>query len=260
MALFSFLVFVATLSTVAFATDDCIAVTVHHNGETDGFSSSLCASHFTEGNTIDPSIIGEWSVQLDLPEIAERVCLGNGENLTSWSQVANELHVEAVDMDSPFRRLYLIRPGLHFIWPFVRYGYTISTGVTYFDSSLSAFDPSAHFPSSPVILQSLSDKPRVFRIHAFFTKGEAEGLIETTQAIQEEDLKLQRSSVGVNKKNKKREYSSVRTSKNAFDSTSAISVALMKRYPSFSPSLSPVFLRHSHMLSQMLFDLEDALS
>ena len=219
---------IASFASLTLSQDDCFPVTVHRNGETEGFASSLCASHFSSGNSLDSSLVSEWSSLLDLPTTAERVVLGNGENLTSWTQVSHEMTVGTVDPDSPYRRLYLILPGIHFIWPFVRYGYTISTSVTYFDSSLPASDPS-NVLSQPVILQSLSDKPRVLRILSFFTKGEAEGLIETTENIQDEDLKLQRSSVGVNKKNNKRVYSLVRTSKNAFDSATPIALSLIHR-------------------------------
>jgi hypothetical protein len=205
----------------------CISVTVYRNGESaDGLPTALCPSHFPLSETL----LAHWSQELSLPSAADRVILGNGERLLSWSQVSHELGVESVDPTSPTRRLYAIPPGLHFIWPFVRYGYTISTAVTPEDSSSSFLSGLTSGGSKPVVeLESLSDRPRIFRLHSFFSEGESQALIANVQSISDDELRLQRSSVGVNKKNRKREYSSVRTSKNAFDSTSPVAVALMRR-------------------------------
>ena len=49
----------------------------------------------------------------------------------------------------------------------------------------------------PVVLESVSDYPRIFRIHDFFTNDEADVLIKNVEAITDERYKLKRSTTGV---------------------------------------------------------------
>jgi 2OG-Fe(II) oxygenase superfamily len=74
-------------------------------------------------------------------------------------------------------------------------------------------------------LETLSDSPKVFKLHNFFSTDEAEFLIEYALKITEEDYRLKRSSTGASGYH----VNSVRTSDNAFDSTSHVAVSLKKR-------------------------------
>ena len=89
-------------------------------------------------------------------------------------------------------------------------------------------------------LETLSIQPRVFKIHNFFSTDEADFIIDYSLKITDENNKLRRSSTGVNGYT----VNSVRTSDNAFDSTSHIATSLRKRgfsllgQPSFDEELA----------------------
>jgi len=93
-------------------------------------------------------------------------------------------------------------------------------------TSLFKFEESRTF-----ILETLCEQPRVFKIHHFFSPEEADFLIDFSLKITEEDLRLKRSSTGVNGYT----VNSIRTSENAFDSTSHIAISLKKRSWVFPP-------------------------
>jgi hypothetical protein len=111
-------------------------------------------------------------------------------------------------------KLFFVDEGKLFIWPSFELGHrAIASSVT---------DPPN---DNPVVLETLSTSPRVFRIYNFFTEEDSEALIQNALKLTEEDYRLKRSSTGTNG------YSidDKRTSENAFDLSSPVAVELKKR-------------------------------
>lgn len=79
--------------------------------------------------------------------------------------------------------------------------------------------------NKPIILETLSQRPRVFRLQNFFSDAEAEDLINHALSIEEEDFKLKRSSTGATGYT----IDSKRTSEGAFDVNSPTALAIKKR-------------------------------
>ncbi|DAZ94226.1 TPA: hypothetical protein N0F65_001076 [Lagenidium giganteum] len=135
--------------------------------------------------------------------VADRVYNGNGVLLQSYDEIKND------------DRLYLVAPGLLFVWPFVKLGHRV-----YLTPKESPLD-------KPVILESLTESPRTFHVHNFFTNEEADELTRRILEIDDEHNKLQQSHVG--HQNGKKLVSPHRTSENAFDQVSATAVTIRKR-------------------------------
>lgn len=139
----------------------------------------------------------------DVPGVvADRVFNGQGEVLQSYVDIL------------PDDRLYLVAPGLHFVWPFVELGHRVTV--------TSKASPT----KEPVIIESLSESPRTFRLHNFFSGEEADKLIKRTLEISDPSNKLQQSTVGASDGKQKSKH---RTSENAFDTVSETAVNIRKR-------------------------------
>ncbi|KAL4109883.1 hypothetical protein PRIC1_001578 [Phytophthora ramorum] len=137
--------------------------------------------------------------------VANRVFNGQGELLQTY--------VDILSGD----KLYLVAPGLLFMWPFVKLGHRVTV--------TSQASPT----KEPVIIESMSESPRTFRLHNFFSGEEADNLIKRTLEIDDPSNKLQQSTVGPNDGKHKKEKSKHRTSENAFDTVSETAVAIRKR-------------------------------
>lgn len=134
---------------------------------------------------------------------ADRVFNGKGRLITAYSDI------EAGE------RLYLVAPGLLFVWPFVKLGHRVH---------LSEVESPT---GKPIVVESFSESPRTFHLHNFFTYDESDRLIERILEIDDDNNKLQQSHVG--HQNGKKQVSSHRTSENAFDQISDTAVAIRKR-------------------------------
>ncbi|KAI9921998.1 hypothetical protein PsorP6_001451 [Peronosclerospora sorghi] len=144
--------------------------------------------------------------ELNVPgAVADRVYNGRGELLKTYRDLLSG------------DRLYLVAPGLLFVWPFVELGHRVT--LPFKENSTKA----------PMILESISESPRVFRLLNFFSGDEADKLIERTLAIDDPQYKLQESTVGDFDGNNKRKKSNTRTSMNAFDTVSETAVNIRKR-------------------------------
>ncbi|KAG6964002.1 hypothetical protein JG688_00007894 [Phytophthora aleatoria] len=142
----------------------------------------------------------------DVPGVlADRVFNGRGELLQSYADIMSG------------DRLYLVALGLHFVWPFVELGHRVTV--------TSKASPT----KEPVIIESISESPRTFRLHNFFSGEEADKLIERTLEIDDPSNKLQQSTVGANDSKKKKQKSKHRTSDNAFDTISETAVSIRRR-------------------------------
>ena len=112
------------------------------------------------------------------PVIATRAYREDGELITEFD------HLKPTDEES-YRRVYLVAEGLEFMWPFVELGHrqTISPNVV---------PPTA---AGPLILESVSESPRVFRVFNIASEEEANAIINTALNATGKN-QLKRSTVG----------------------------------------------------------------
>ncbi|KAF0695802.1 Aste57867_13399 [Aphanomyces stellatus] len=204
-ALLAALYFVAARATV-------LSVTVFPNGESTGGvqvdltpvdvpSGRILAVYLSTLVKVDGVYTDE--TKSSTQDIADRVYTGQGRLVESFDDLAEN------------DRLYVVAPNLLFVWPFVEMGHRVLI-------------ESPQSPTGkPIVLESFSDSPRVFLIHDFFTNDEADTVIERILAIDDEDFKLKRSTVGHDSSIGLK--SNVRTSENAYDSQSDVAISLMKR-------------------------------
>jgi prolyl 4-hydroxylase len=149
---------------------------------------------------------GSKEKELDVPGVvADRVFNGQGQLLQSYADILAD------------DRLYLVAPGLLFMWPFVELGHRVTV--------TSQASPT----KEPVIIESISESPRTFRLHNFFSGEEADKLVQRTLDIDDPSNKLQQSYVGPNDNKHKKQLSKHRTSENAFDTVSETAVNIRKR-------------------------------
>jgi len=176
---------------------------VHFNLSTEQVSSGAALAQFLSKEVIvtkannDPTNPTESS-----RVVGDRVFTGKGKQVESFADIS--------DGD----RLYVVAPGLFFVWPFIELGHKV-----FVDSATSP-------TGKPMILESMSDSPRVFHVKNFFSDEEADQLIENALSISDEATKLKKSKVGTNDQSS---LSSVRTSENAFDTESETATALNRR-------------------------------
>ncbi|ETV77107.1 hypothetical protein, variant [Aphanomyces astaci] len=185
-----------------------VSVTVFPNGEsTGGVPLDVLPEHVTSGQTLAAylsTFVDVEGIIVDAKDsakkiIADRVVTGKG------------VHVHAYDDIQDHDNLYLIPPDFHFVWPYVEFGHRV------------AIESTQSPTGKPIVLESFSESPRVFLLHDFFTSDQADELIERTLSITTAEQKLKRSRVLT------KEVSSVRTSDNAFDTTSDLAISLNKR-------------------------------
>jgi prolyl 4-hydroxylase len=117
------------------------------------------------------------------------------------------------DLSEGVREVYLVPERRNFMWPTKEIGHKVEV------SHIHTVN------GKPITLETLSHHPRVFRLSNFFTEEEADGVIRNALAIKDPAIKLKRSTTGAiaNEKNP------FRTSENAFDSTSPLSIKLKQR-------------------------------
>lgn len=115
------------------------------------------------------------------PVIATRAFREDGELIRKFGQL-----LPAKDDPTQLRRVYLVAEGLEFVWPFVELGHnqTISTNVV-------PPTPGA----GPVVLESVSESPRVFRVYNMANEEEANAIISTALNSTGKSA-LKRSTVG----------------------------------------------------------------
>lgn len=109
--------------------------------------------------------------------------------------------------------VYVVPSGRLFMWPSHEVGHKMEI------KHISMPDGKA------IVLETLSQRPRVFRLQNFFTESEAEGLIEHALSIEDDAYKLKRSSTGATGYT----VDSKRTSEGAFDTNSEVALAIKKR-------------------------------
>lgn len=124
----------------------------------------------------------------------------HGILITSFSQIPSNTNV------------YVVQEGFHFVWP---------TGIKQVVSNLKD-------TKQEVIIESLEDNTRIFRLHNFVTAEETDQLIANAKR-----MKLTPSTAGLHQKgatgDNQGELIAGRTSHNAWDQASALSTKLKKR-------------------------------
>lgn len=190
-----------------------VKVTVYNNGMSTGGVKMLVAPHqfpsdgkgFAEyvSQHIKVDVHGNEVDDDDHVVVADRVFTGTGTLVQHFS----DLH----DGD----RLYVVAPGLLFVWPFVELGHKVHI--------MAQDSPTG----KPLILESFTDSPRTFHVHNFFSAEEAHTLIDRVLEIDDEDSKLQQSHVGHRSGHK--QVSKKRTSENAFDQVSPTAIRVRQR-------------------------------
>lgn len=188
-------------------------VTVFRNGYSTGGVQMLVSADLLAGK--DGRELAEYFSQFvdveglatlerdpQLPVVADRVFSGVGQQLHSYQDIL------------PGDRLYLVAPGLLFVWPFVKLGHLVHV--------TSEASPT----KQPIVIESLTESPRTFHLHHFFDDEEADRLVQRISEITDEDSRLQQSRVG---HRSGKNLSKHRTSENAFDTVSETAVNIKKR-------------------------------
>jgi len=139
----------------------------------------------------------------------------DGERIVNFQQLLPDTSV------AMRRRIYLVAEGLEFIWPFVKEGY---------QQVVSSRALTPVYPDKPVILESVSDSPRVFKVLNFFGRTEGQALIDNALKI-EGKKGLHRSTVGskVGAEDEGAQVDYGRTSDNAWDSETPAAKAMITR-------------------------------
>lgn len=219
----SIIVATGTPSTAAPTGDSSVTFELYDNGASSGgVNVTLSRSQFKTGPegdepglafAIDMSRLVNVSKHMaKTPVVATRAYREDGELITSFEQLGA---ADGTEEAQPPRRVYLVADGLEFVWPFVELGHmqTVSTSV---------IPPATGEGGEPVVLESMSERPRVFRVHNFHTAEEAEQLIEAALSATGDNA-LKRSTVGSGKDKDGIDIAHTeggRTSDNAWDHSS----------------------------------------
>jgi len=180
---------------------ESILVFVHENGDTD----------HSEDVILTYADISSTEMPID-QIIASKVESFAGRSGKIFSETGAEI-TSGVGLTNA-TRLFFVDEGRVFIWPSFELGHRAVASTV-----------KLPWGYDPIVLETLSTSPRVFRIYNFFTEDESNKLIENALQLTEEEYRLKRSSTGTNG------YSidDKRTSENAFDTTSPVAMRLKKR-------------------------------
>jgi hypothetical protein len=105
--------------------------------------------------------------------------------------------------------IFFVDKGRVFVWPSFELGHL-------------AIANNVDLPPGykPIMIETLSRAPRVFKIYNFFTEAESNFLVERAQSMQDDAFRLKRSSTGTNGYT----IDDMRTSENAFDVSSDVTL------------------------------------
>ncbi|KAH9139441.1 hypothetical protein AeRB84_016284 [Aphanomyces euteiches] len=210
VSMYAFLLFSAFSPWLALALVS-IPVTVLKNGASgDGVQVELTADLVSSGESlaaylstiIDVDGLYTDETKTSSKAVADRVYTGTGKAIRSFEDL------------SPNDKLYLVPEGLLFVWPFAEFGHRV------------VLESHQSPTGKPIILESFSDSPRVFKIYNFFTNDEADKLVHHVSSITAKADRLKRSAIGLVGDG---EETPLRTSENAYDSDSPTAKAILKR-------------------------------
>jgi len=188
-------------------------VQVYRNGEhQDGLSAVI-----RKGACLD-----FWNVEASLGALFPAYCRPPEAPCKLYSEVGQAVN-DCSNIDNK-SSIYLVPQGRVFMWPTIELGHQVK--VAHLEDTPNG---------EPVVVETLSHSPRIFRLHNLFSHTEADALIENALSIKTEAGRLKRSSTGAEGYN----MNVHRTSHNAFDGTSVVAMALKRRsmallgYPEF---------------------------
>lgn len=159
----------------------------------------LCRSPLTLAATLGAEVDKEWGCE---GRSSCRVFLHNGWEVSNCD--------ELVDDD----KLWLVPRHREFIWPTFKRGHQVEVRHV------------ASGNGEPIIVETLSESPKVFRLNNFFTSQEADELIAHTLNLKDPVNGLHRSTTG---QGASAQEDSHRTSENAWDLNSPASLRLKRR-------------------------------
>ena len=214
--------------------DDAVTFTLYDNGSSQGgVEVTLLPGQFGGGGGEDEDVDApsgeafavDMSSRVEVskhrapkPVIATRAFREDGELVTEFGQ----LRPPEGRAGEEVRRVYLVAEGLEFVWPYVALGHnqTVSPRVL----------PPAP-GEGPVILESVGDRPRVFRVHNIATDEETSAIISA--ALNATGINaLKRSTVGSGKNEDGEDEAHQdrgRTSDNAWDHESPAARTMITR-------------------------------
>jgi hypothetical protein len=109
--------------------------------------------------------------------------------------------------------VFIVPPDRLFMWPTFEVGHHAVTEVP------------GKPAGAPIIVETLSKRPRLFRVLNFFTPEESDFLVRNALQLTEDEFKLKRSSTGATGYH----VDTFRTSENAFDTSSPIAMKIKRR-------------------------------
>ena len=146
------------------------------------FASAVFATRMS--NKIEVS-----KYQAPKPVLATRAYREDGELIERFDQLKpltiGDDDESSTTQQEQLRRVYLVAEDLEFVWPYIEFGHkqTVSTNVV------------PPVGGKPVVLESVSETPRVFRVWNMATAEEAEAIIDRALNATGNDA-LTRSTVG----------------------------------------------------------------
>ena len=185
---------------------ECPHTTVHifNNGESDLderhtviLSNNDCKLSNTEGK-----------------DLATVICnrLAGPEGCTLHDQQGNL--VDSCDDISDDELLWMVAKGRLFMWPTFEIGRKVDVR-----------DVVSPVAGKKIVLETISQEPKIFRVYNFFSEEESSELIDNALAATDDEYRLKRSSTGAKGYN----LDTYRTSENAFDTNSKVALRLKRR-------------------------------
>jgi prolyl 4-hydroxylase len=117
--------------------------------------------------------------------------------------------------------VHLVAPWRQFVWPTFEVGHRVNI--------------SGIHETREIYVETMETTPRVFQIHGFMSEEECDGLINNAQSIKDPKNRMKRSGVGAQQDGVRDDGESggkmenIRTSQNAWDTTSPLADMLVKR-------------------------------
>lgn len=205
-----------------------VTFTLFDNGKSDGgVDVTLSSEEFPESSDAELQSPGEaFAMEMSelievskykapKPVVATRAYREDGELVTEFRQL------EPGDGGEK-RRVYLVAEGLDFVWPFIALGH------------MQVVSPNVLPPpeeGKEVVIESVSERPRVFKVFHMFSADEATGIIDNAMNMTGIN-RLKRSTVGSGKDGDGEDIAHEdrgRTSSNAWDHESPGAKAMIKR-------------------------------
>ena len=161
----------------------------------------LCPSPDTISKVLTAEVDADWGCA-GSADGSCRIFLHNGWEITTCAELTEN------------DKLWLVPRGREFIWPTFKKGHLVE--VRHVTTA----------NNKPIVVETLSESPKVFRLNNFFTEEEADELIENALQLNDPVNGLHRSTTGQGDAAQEDNH---RTSDNAWDLVSPASMRLKRR-------------------------------